>query len=464
MKKILPWLLISMLIWSACSAAETPLSGTPTGTEESDAPRPTPLTSPLGSPVGEPPVSGATVATALKPDVAAELELARDELSLVSAEAVEWPDASLGCPQPGQMYAQVITPGWRFIFKDEAGDRYDVRAPKAGETFIICEKGESTPAPPGETQAPTEVIEAAKRRVVEQADVVEAALTVEQVEAVQWRDACLGCAGPDEACAQVITPGYRVVLRAGDAVYEVHTDRDGGAARLCEGTGGGATLPPNLEDIPDWVWSLHDEVLIFLNAQHPGFGLDQLPPLWEAENVTEKLGVSHYQFTNLAWALAYACPVVETLQCDVDLHHREAGRLWQGTIHSEEGIREASAPPTLTYEVGECDESRAGEALNAWAGAVVTPTAEGFDFTQRIAYTCCADIVASLGQDIETNTLRLVETNRGEVCRCLCGYELTGSVTNLSAGDYTVEFWGVQKPDMHPLEQLASTEIRIPSE
>jgi hypothetical protein len=32
---------------------------------------------------------------------------------IVSVVAVEWPDASLGCPKPGMMYAQVVTGGYR---------------------------------------------------------------------------------------------------------------------------------------------------------------------------------------------------------------------------------------------------------------------------------------------------------------------------------------------------------------
>ena len=47
-----------------------------------------------------------------------------------------------------------------------------------------------------------------------------------------WKDACLGCGRAGEKCAQVLTPGYRVVLRVSDAVYEYHTDM-AGHARLC---------------------------------------------------------------------------------------------------------------------------------------------------------------------------------------------------------------------------------------
>lgn len=52
-------------------------------------------------------------------------------------------------------------------------------------------------------------------------------ITVDRVEQVEWRDASLGCADPDKMYAQVITPGYRVVLSAGGQRVEVHTDMSG---------------------------------------------------------------------------------------------------------------------------------------------------------------------------------------------------------------------------------------------
>jgi len=47
-----------------------------------------------------------------------------------------------------------------------------------------------------------------------------------------WNDSCLGCPQTGESCSQVLTPGYRVVLRVSGATYEYHTDL-GGRAKLC---------------------------------------------------------------------------------------------------------------------------------------------------------------------------------------------------------------------------------------
>ena len=42
-------------------------------------------------------------------------ELGRDSMEIAVAEVtpVEWPDSALGCRQPGMLYLQVVTPGYR---------------------------------------------------------------------------------------------------------------------------------------------------------------------------------------------------------------------------------------------------------------------------------------------------------------------------------------------------------------
>lgn len=50
---------------------------------------------------------------------------------------------------------------------------------------------------------------------------------------VTWPDSCLGCAKTGEMCAQVLTPGYKIMLRVRDATYEYHANR-GDRVRLCD--------------------------------------------------------------------------------------------------------------------------------------------------------------------------------------------------------------------------------------
>lgn len=44
-------------------------------------------------------------------DLAERLELPETEIEVTAAYLVTWPDASLGCPEPGMQYAQVVTDG-----------------------------------------------------------------------------------------------------------------------------------------------------------------------------------------------------------------------------------------------------------------------------------------------------------------------------------------------------------------
>ncbi len=66
-------------------------------------------------------ISKELVAQAIK-DLSLRINTPMQKISLKSVEAVDWPDASLGCPEEGRMYAQVVTPGYRLMLSDGARD------------------------------------------------------------------------------------------------------------------------------------------------------------------------------------------------------------------------------------------------------------------------------------------------------------------------------------------------------
>lgn len=70
-------------------------------------------------------------------DLAANLEIDPTDISLVSMEAQEWRDASLGCPQEGMMYAQVITPGYLIILA-AADQQYEYHTDLT-TNVVLCE-------------------------------------------------------------------------------------------------------------------------------------------------------------------------------------------------------------------------------------------------------------------------------------------------------------------------------------
>jgi hypothetical protein len=95
-----------------------------------------------------PPPEAQEVVRLAKEDLAQRLKLAPDDIQLVSVEAVDWSDTSLGCPQPGMMYAQVITPGFRVIL-EARGQRYQYHT-DTGQFVVLCEKGKPSGVTPSE--------------------------------------------------------------------------------------------------------------------------------------------------------------------------------------------------------------------------------------------------------------------------------------------------------------------------
>ncbi|NOX60581.1 MAG: hypothetical protein GXP42_01330 [Chloroflexi bacterium] len=68
-----------------------------------------------------------------------ELGVSPDEVTVMAIEEVQWSDSSLGCPQPGYMYAQVITPGYKILVKVK-GQEYAVHTDARGRGVVCLNK------------------------------------------------------------------------------------------------------------------------------------------------------------------------------------------------------------------------------------------------------------------------------------------------------------------------------------
>jgi hypothetical protein len=60
-----------------------------------------------------------------------------DQLTLVRADQITWPDGSLGCPQPGEMYTQSLVEGY-WIVVQANDETFDFRVAEDG-SFHRCE-------------------------------------------------------------------------------------------------------------------------------------------------------------------------------------------------------------------------------------------------------------------------------------------------------------------------------------
>jgi len=119
---------------------ESPTETLPVATEEGPMatetlPPPT-IFVPAGSPIAEEGMSVEEALAKVKADLASRLGVTESEISLVSVEAVTWNDTSLGCPEKGMMYIQVLTPGFHFILEVD-GTQYDYRTDDLGY-FFLC--------------------------------------------------------------------------------------------------------------------------------------------------------------------------------------------------------------------------------------------------------------------------------------------------------------------------------------
>lgn len=65
------------------------------------------------------------------------LGIPSEEIEVRKVEEVEWPDTSLGCPEPGKAYAQVIVPGWRVVMRVD-DEVYEYHS--GGEHRVLCDQ------------------------------------------------------------------------------------------------------------------------------------------------------------------------------------------------------------------------------------------------------------------------------------------------------------------------------------
>lgn len=73
---------------------------------------------------------------AAREDAAARSPNTAVTLEVLGAEAVTWPDASIGCPAPGMVYTQALVPGFRIRLRGPLGEM-DYHASTRGG-LILC--------------------------------------------------------------------------------------------------------------------------------------------------------------------------------------------------------------------------------------------------------------------------------------------------------------------------------------
>jgi hypothetical protein len=136
---------IGALTTGACAAPSNPPptpapAATPlAASTRSPAAVPTPQTAPVLSQSPEPDdqQQQAVVDEAVR-QAAAYANVSASDVKVQQAEAREWGDSSLGCPRPGQMYSQVVTPGFLIVL--QAGTRVLEYHSDARGRLVLCQE------------------------------------------------------------------------------------------------------------------------------------------------------------------------------------------------------------------------------------------------------------------------------------------------------------------------------------
>ncbi len=145
MRRILIATVTAGALLTGCGS-DSPSQAQPSGQESpvTDMPSDTPSDpdSASDSPTdGASPGPGEGPAVAMN-DLAKRLGVDASDVSVLSAEEVTWSDASIGCPEPGKMYAQMLVSGSLIVLEAD-GKQYEYHA-AAGKAPFYCEK----PQPP----------------------------------------------------------------------------------------------------------------------------------------------------------------------------------------------------------------------------------------------------------------------------------------------------------------------------
>jgi len=128
--------------------------------------------------------------------------------------------------------------------------------------------------------------------------------------------------------------------------------------------------------------------------------------------------------------------------------------------------RPPAGKPALIYSVGGCS-SMSYDGLTRGYGSTsrieLTTGPSSINMIHHLSYVCCADIVVSL-EPVEHRgdhiLLKIVERNVGEMCRCICEYEITIKIADLEPGRYKIELYGVQYEDI-PAEKFWEGSIEL---
>lgn len=170
----------------------------------------------------KPSAEDTSIAELAKSVLAEELNIPISTITVDTVRPVEWRDSSIGCPQPGQAYMQVITPGHKITLRVDG--RLHVVHEANGRAFICKirkDKGRVT----GRIDlvwGPQAVV--ARKDLADRLGVDEDLVMIAGARETTFTDSSLGCPEAGVEYDKRDKKGFVLRLRHGNRDYIYHTD------------------------------------------------------------------------------------------------------------------------------------------------------------------------------------------------------------------------------------------------
>lgn len=125
----------------------------------------------------------------------------------------------------------------------------------------------------------------------------------------------------------------------------------------------------------------------------------------------------------------------------------------------KEGRKEITADG-FNYTITGCKkESQITREYKGAVGEIKIKTEMGSIILQhKLNYVCCADLKLDIKR--RDNMISITEINKGEMCRCICEYNINALVGPLPNGNYSVKLYGVAFEEIEP-QLIANQQLEI---
>jgi len=156
----------------------------------------------------------------------------KDSVSKLRVQAVQWPNSSLGCAEPGKSYLHQVIPGY-FVSFNVSDKIYSVHI--GGDSAIICERVNDYLSERRELgMAIIRLYEAARVDLAKKLMVKTEDISVTKIRQVTWPDSSLGCPSDGQQNQAGPIDGLQINMVCRDKKYEYRAALDGGDFVSCE--------------------------------------------------------------------------------------------------------------------------------------------------------------------------------------------------------------------------------------